>query len=299
MMTGLPLVLIYGLIGLISSFSISIAAYKARVIRRDALLASTAIGTLVSLLGPISVMLFLLFLAYAVAVTKLGRGIKARLGVDKDIGGRNFKQVVSVGMVPSLLAAASSLTYIMGMVASSKILLLAYVTSLASTSADTWASEVGVLSRSKPRLLTMPRANVAPGTSGAVTLMGELSSVAGSSAVVFTYLMATKIFDKAPPLIAFNWDLAKPTTILVVSMIILGYVGEVLDSVLGAIAQPKYFCDRCHVITEHEVHICGNPTRIIYKPPISLRNEEVNLVSTVVVALLAILIYSSLRGLLA
>ena len=59
-------------------------------------------------------------------------------------------------------------------------LTLAYFGAIASANADTWATELGVLSRTPPRLITTGKP-VAPGTSGGVTWYGTVAALAGSA----------------------------------------------------------------------------------------------------------------------
>ena len=59
-------------------------------------------------------------------------------------------------------------------------LTLAYFGAIASANADTWATELGVLSRTPPRLITTGKP-VAPGTSGGITWYGTVAALAGSA----------------------------------------------------------------------------------------------------------------------
>lgn len=291
-------VITYALVGVAASWLIALYAVKAKVIRRGAFYVSIFVGSSVSLLGPLSVLALILFLAYATMATRLGREVKARWGVDKDAEGRGFSQVLAVGLAPSVMSIASSLTYIAGFINLSRALLASYAASLAASLADTWASEIGVLSRSTPRLIVKPWVKVSPGTSGGVTALGELSSLAGASAMALTYYALSRAAYIMPGIISYNWAYADPTPLLVIVIVALGYLGEVLDSVIGAVAQPKYLCPRCRVIVEDEVHYCGSRTIRLNDPPVRLKNEDVNMITSTIVAIIALILTLSFRGLL-
>lgn len=297
-MNASEILLIYLIAGLSASAALSLLAIKAKVIRRGAMPQSMFIGTLVTLSGLPSVLLFISFLVYSTMVTRLGKERKIKLGLTSDLEGREAGQVIAVGFVPSVMAMVSAITYAVGLVDASRAFLASYIASLAATSADTWASEIGVLSRGKPTLITKPRVKVAPGTSGAVTPLGELSSLAGSASVALTYLAITRAFDGSPGWVKFNWGALSPTVQLILLIIALGYMGEVLDSFLGALTQPKYYCDKCGVITEQVIHVCGERTRLIHNPRVRLSNEDVNLVESLIVSILALILVASFSRLL-
>ncbi len=103
-----------------------------------------------------------------------------------------------------------------------RALLTLFLAALASVNADTWATEIGALSSKAPRLLTNWR-SVPPGTSGAITGLGLMAGVAGAiliplSALPFWHLDAVEFSSVA-------WA---------------GFLGSLLDSVLGAGVQAQY-----------------------------------------------------------
>src|SRR5262245_46353294 len=125
--------------------------------------------------------------------------------------------------------------------------------SMAPVAADTWATELGVLSRATPRLITTGQP-VEPGTSGGLTLAGTLAALGGAALI---------------GLVAAAFDLAAGRSlVLAISLLLVatfsGLVGSLFDSLLGATVQAIYYCDTCHKETErHPLHGCGAPTRQI------------------------------------
>lgn len=94
--------------------------------------------------------------------------------------------------------------------------------------ADTFSSELGILSKSSPFLITAPWETVPPGTNGGVTIDGFRYGGLGSSLLVLTAHVALRKF---PP------HLANIPPQVSVVLIASGVAGTVLDSLLGAWCQ--------------------------------------------------------------
>lgn len=158
-------------------------------------------------------------------------------------------------------------------------LTLAFVAFFAACAGDTWASEVGVLSRSAPRLITRPWVVAAPGTNGGVSGLGSLASAAGG---VFIGLCHGLI----------AWPVCARDILALVWVGLLGGVGgSLFDSVLGATVQATYFDATRGMIVKRPA-----PTaeRVAGLPLLS--NEMVNFVSTAAVAMGAALAPQLLLG---
>jgi uncharacterized protein (TIGR00297 family) len=134
---------------------------------------------------------------------------------------------------------------------------------LAAAAADTWATELGLLARRPPRLLTTLR-SVAPGTSGGITPEGLLASVGG--AVVVGASVAA---------LGGDWRIVR-------SAAFSGMAGALVDSLLGATLQAVYRCPTCEVLTEVPVHPrCA--TQALHQRGLSwMTNDTVNLLATLV-----------------
>mgnify|MGYP001772949293 CR=1 FL=1 len=273
--------LIIVIAALVISLIVTYAALRIRVITRDAVIPSVLVGSMILLGGPSSVLPFIVFLGSSSALTKIGVEKKEELGTAEDVRGRNWKQVLAVGLVPSTLALLAGMAYFVHDAPMYQLLSTAAVTGIAYSNADTWASELGVLSKSRPRLITKPWMAVDPGVSGGVTLLGELSSFLGSSAIALTYLGIQY-------LLKFLGFIGSVNVLFVIVVLILGYLGEVLDSVFGALLQPKYRCPRCGVMTDREVHVCGERT-VRIMGSYDLENEDVNLIVSSIIAAASII----------
>ncbi len=149
---------------------------------------------------------------------------------------------------------------------------VAYAGAIAAVNADTWATEIGVLNPRPPRLITTGR-EVAPGTSGGVSLLGFLASLAGAAIIgLFGAVVGVR-----------KWDSS-----LLLAATLGGICGSLFDSFLGATLQAIYHCPRCDKETErHPLHTCGASTHQVRGIP-WLRNDGVNFLASALGGLVAV-----------
>ena len=120
-------------------------------------------------------LLLLIFVGSSFLATRFAIVYKMALGVEESgAGTRGGSNVVSNGIVPPLVAVGYSLGFLQPEQA-----LVAFTTSIAAATADTMASEIGVLSPN-PVLITNPRKTVDPGTDGGISLEGTIASLLSS-----------------------------------------------------------------------------------------------------------------------
>ena len=199
---------------------------------------------------------------------------KFQKGSQRDLG-----QVLANGG----LAAFISFLY---WVNPSPALLAAFLGAMASVNADTWGTEIGILSPYGPRLITTGR-RVPPGTSGGITLLGTTASAVGG---VFIGLLAYVLLSLESLLRGTN-----PLTIswIIPTALVSGLVGSLFDSLLGATVQGIYYCARCEEETERTQHSCGLRTTHL-RGVRWLDNDVVNSVSSVCGALVATAVWGVL-----
>jgi len=191
---------------------------------------------------------------------------------------RDLGQTLANGGMAALLALAIGLTGVRS--GFYGVLALAFYGALATVNADTWATELGVLARSQPRLLTTRRL-VPVGTSGGVTMAGFAAALAGAA---FIGTVGFVLIQVAARLTMGDWLLSDWIVILVAA--VSGFLGSAFDSLLGATVQAIYVCDQCGVETERTVHRCGQPTRLC-RGWRWLNNDWVNFLASAVGALVA------------
>ncbi|WP_053367141.1 DUF92 domain-containing protein [Bacillus sp. FJAT-27245] len=137
--------------------------------------------------------------------------------------------------------------------------LTCYAAAIASANSDTWASEIGPIGKSDPiSIKGFKRAE--RGTSGAVSLLGTGAALAGAG---FIAVVASCLFNL--PYHA-GWII-----------FISGFMGNVVDTFLGAYFQVSYKCRVCGLETEKARH-CGAATEKI-KGSALLDNDVVNFLS--------------------
>lgn len=133
-------------------------------------------------------------------------------------------------------------------------------TALAAAAADTWATSTGRFSPTPPRLLGLGQI-VPPGTNGGMTATGSAGALAGALLVA-----ATGAFAAEAPL-------------LLPAATLIGFLGMVADSALGARLQGRFTCPACRQPSEWRTHRCGAPT--VHQGGVRwLTNDGVNFLAT-------------------
>lgn len=125
------------------------------------------------------------------------------------------------------------------------------VANYAAVAADTFSSELGILSKSRPRLVTSWKLRqVPPGTNGGVTLWGLVAGLLGSLIIVTTS-MALIPFCAPGPGDNSGWTF-KQRQQFTFAMTLCGVLGSVLDSFLGGWLQQSVLDTRTGRIVEGE-----------------------------------------------
>lgn len=146
----------------------------------------------------------------------------------------------------------------------------AFAGAMAAVNADTWATELGVLNPTHPRLITS-RKIVEPGTSGGISFYGTIATLAGAAFIG----MVGALFS--PPNHIFP---------LLLAAVLGGVCGSLFDSFLGATVQAIYHCPNCKKDTErYPRHTCGTATTQI-RGWSWLNNDLVNFLASLIGAVI-------------
>jgi uncharacterized protein (TIGR00297 family) len=201
---------------------------------------------------------------------------------------RDLAQTLANGGLAALLATIAGLLGNASPVY--PIFALAFYGALATVNADTWATELGVLAKGAPRLITNGT-RVPVGTSGGVTGAGFLAALAGATFIGLAGFVLVELASRATTgaWLAGEW-------VLIPVAAISGLAGATFDSLLGATVQAVYRCDACGVETERKIHRCGAATQRV-RGWAWLDNDWVNFIASAfgagVAGALAALIFAS------
>ena len=227
------------LYGFILALVIAYLAYRAHSLDKSGAFAATIVGSIIFGVGgwQWAVLLLIFFitssgLSRAFKKRKQGLSEKFSKGNERDAG-----QVFGNGGLATLFAALHAFY------PESIIPWVGFAASLAAVNADTWATELGVLNPTPPRMIVDLRKRVEKGTSGGISLFGTVASLLGA----FVIAVPAAWF-------ANNW-----TLLLLITF--AGLAGSLFDSFLGATVQAMYYCPTDQKETEkHPLHTCGTET---------------------------------------
>ncbi|MBS1253049.1 MAG: hypothetical protein MAG451_02094 [Anaerolineales bacterium] len=253
-------------LGLALSAVIGGLGYRSESLSSGGVLGAVAIGTIIFGAGGwVWGILLIVFFASSSLLSRYREDEKAGLS-DKfaKVGRRDLSQALANGGWGAILALAFGLWQ-------SPILFVAFTGAMATVNADTWATELGVLSRRPPRCITTGD-RVPPGTSGAISLLGTAAALAGA--------LLIGLSAEALQLLASD-GVAQWTAWVPLATGLGGLTGTFFDSLLGASFQQVYWCDECHKETERSTHSCGTRSRPL-RGWSWLDNDAVNFLSSMV-----------------
>jgi uncharacterized protein (TIGR00297 family) len=226
---------------------VAVLAYRAGALDRSGALAATLVGGAIFGLGGLAWAVLLLVFFISSSLFSSSRLLSPALKRRKSSSGekfakgarRDYGQVLANGGLGALLAAVQAFY------PDQDWPWIAYTGALAAATADTWATEIGVLSPSSPVSITSGR-RVEMGTSGGVTFTGYLAALAGALSIGLAAFFASRSLPIGLSVLLAGGG---------------GLVGASFDSLLGATLQGNYYCPRCQKETEsHPLHRCGTPT---------------------------------------
>jgi len=247
----------------------ALAAVILNAIDGKGFLASTVVGFSIIYGGGLSwFVIVVVFVTLGVAFTLYKYGYKRMLGSAQEKGGaRSWPNILANGGIATAIA-------LLNFTRPTIDLSVLFLGAISTSAADTVATELGLLSHKKPRLITNLAKTVTPGTSGGVTLLGILGAVFASliigSMALFLGLMPTRL--EVLPI-----------------CVIGGVLGASFDSMLGATVQRRGYCVVCHKPTEALRH-CGESTQVAGGVRY-IENNVVNLLATVVGAAVSLAVF--------
>ncbi len=256
-------------IGLALAGTVAIVARRAAMLTTGGAIAAAFIGTLIFGVGGLApaILLLTFFISSSLLSRQSADRKRSLFERSAKSGRRDEWQVLANGAVPALLAVGYGLT-------NEDVWLVGVAGALAASNADTWATEVGVLAHTRPRMITNLRL-AAAGTSGAISLLGSMAALAGA---LLIGLVASPLFGNYALIYVAGAG---------------GLLATFLDSFFGATVQAQYACPKCDQATErHPRHTCGTAT-VLVGGRSWLGNDHVNLAASVAGAALTTWLWSA------
>jgi len=257
---------------------LGIIALKFNSITFSGLVASVVIGYIVMVIGGINYLsLLIIFFVSSSILTKIQNRINK--SSKKHSSPRSYLNILSNGAIPALLIILTIFLYDNSSW-NSNILLngdiniigLCFIGSIVVTTADTFSTEIGLINKSKPRLITNLNRYVSKGDSGGITLAGLFASVFAGIILSLTIFFTFNIFN----------------FIFFLIIILVGVLGSIFDSVLGATIQYKGQCTSCKRHVETYLH--HNKPTIKLQGSKYITNNSVNFLSSIFGSILIIVL---------
>ena len=230
--------------------------YKRKHLSLDGFLSSTLMAGLILGFGGLKYVLpIAIFFILSTLLSKVGMK-----NLRESKSGRNARQVFANGGVGLVLCIFNHFYQM-------ELIYIMFLASIAAANSDTWATEIGKLSRKRPKDIISGRSlNV--GESGGITFIGLLGSMSGS------LVIAT---------VGYFLDI---NTSYLIILFISGFLGSIFDSILGSTLQSRFILIDGKTIKEEK-----ETDSYHYSGLVSINNNSVNFLCTLSAPIFFILLY--------
>ena len=247
-------------IGLVLAALVAYSTFKLKFLSESGAVGTFLLGTIVFGIGGWKFSIpILTFFILSSLLSKVGKLQKQKLALTyQKSSRRDLGQVIANGGIAGILVIFWNYNH-------AEWLFFLYLASLASVTADTWATEIGFFSRVSPRLILNFK-QVPSGTSGGLTVLGTLASMIGAALIAASgWIMAEA--DK------FNIN-------IFAAIVLAGLGASLFDSLLGTTVQAQFICSKCQKITEKTSH-CGSIKTNHYSGWSWVNNDIVNILAAI------------------
>ncbi len=249
------------LFSLITSLILASFAYYKKAMTTNALILAFILSVIITYYGGLECFLILCAVFLGTVIAGMIKSEK-RKEKSKDIHEKGHEKNIGsiiANVLPGALVLLFNIPYM-------KVI---YAAVMAEAIADSLASDIGILSDKPPiNILTLKKST--HGLSGNISILGMGAALVGSSFIALIHFI-------------FNYNIKY---FLIIA--ICGFLGNMLDSFLGALFQVKYECPKCHIITEKKEH-CKTKT-VVKKGMEIFNNDVVNILSNVLSGIICYLI---------
>lgn len=272
--------------GLALSALVGWLAYRGNALTRGGVLGAVLIGTAVFGFGGLTAGLTLIAFFLSSSLLSRYNEHRKRAAHEKYAKGsrRDLAQTLANGGAAAALAIAAAGAHAAGNSGLAGVLLCAMLGALATSNGDTWATEIGAFSRTRPHMVVAPWRQVEAGTSGAISGLGTAAALAGAIAIGLVYA-GLRDLGLDPE----GWQSAGSALTVVAAAEVGGLAGAMFDSLLGATVQAIYRDPARNALTEKPFGADGSPNPLARGWP-WLTNDWVNFIASLAGAGVALLI---------
>ena len=242
---------------ILTSLVVFKAVYKSKTLTKNGGLIALLFGISTLSNYPIVGVQLLSFFYLGKLVTKIGKSQKMKIEDDFQEK-RDGYQVMANGFLPFAACAYYYFVHGSNQPVDRKLLIFT-LSSFSACLGDTFSSELGILSKEKPRLITNLSRIVPRGTNGGVTKSGTLASILGGLCLsLLTWIFLDLIFRDNDE-ISINFG-----EILWIGSF-SGFLGSVIDSLLGAVFEfsGQFRDGRIYVTVQNYNLLSGNQVNFL------------------------------------